>query len=81
MDTFENKIEQSDILKPCPGCGNDAYIFRHGKRQKNMETGIWRDVSEYSVLCRKCSFRTGPLVMNRDEVIKDWNKRVEKKVS
>jgi hypothetical protein len=42
-----------------------------------METGIWKDVSEYSILCGKCSFRTGPLVMNRDKVIADWNKRVE----
>ena len=76
MTTFENEQIKLLNLKSCPGCGNSkAFLFKHARRQKDLKTKEWFDISEYSVVCGDCSFRTGPLVMNPEKVIADWNKR------
>lgn len=55
----------SEELKPCPFCGDKAFITPLGRISKNREMVI---------RCNGCS-AIGPMYLNEQAMIKAWNTR------
>ena len=40
-----------------------------------MQTGVWKDASEFSVKCPMCIMQAGPVEMDPHWPVKCWNER------
>lgn len=63
-------------LLPCPSCGfKHPKLMKKSSMTKDCSTGEWRNTSSYTVKCPNCIMQAGPVEMDSNWPVIQWNTR------